>query len=163
MITITLPNLDDVLAWVAALPDSLKAALFAKSQELAAALQDTVGEKLSGEVLQSRTGLLKDSIANETTENDNGVSSRVFVSGDVPYAAIQEYGGVTKAHIIEAVNGKALAFNMGGKQAFFRNIHHPGSVIPERSYLRSSLDDMSDDIAGGLGDAAASGIWNLES
>jgi len=31
---------------------------------------------------------------------------------------------------------------------------HPGSVIPERSYLRSALDDMKDEILDGLADAA---------
>ncbi len=146
MLNITIPNLDDVLAWLAALPDSLKTALLAKSQDLAIALQEKVGDKLSGVVLQSRTGLLKDSIESTTEESDTQINSSVFVGGDVPYAAIQEYGGVTKAHIIDAVNGKVLAFNMGGKQSFFRSVNHPGSVIPERSYLRSSLEDMQDDI-----------------
>jgi phage gpG-like protein len=155
MLAFNILNLEEVLAWLSALPDSLKAALFAKSQDLATALQEKVGDKLSGEVLQSRTGRLKDSIVSVTEESETQVNSSVFVGGDVPYAAIQEYGGVTKAHIIAAANGRALAFAMSGKQRFFRSVNHPGSVIPERSYLRSSLDEMSDDIRDGLQEEAA--------
>ena len=32
---------------------------------------------------------------------------------------------------------------------------HPGSLIPERSYLRSALEDMKDEILAALADAAA--------
>jgi hypothetical protein len=39
-----------------------------------------------------------------------------------------------------------LAFVSGDGQRFARRIEHPGSVIPERSYLRSSLEDMKDEI-----------------
>ena len=62
---------------------------------------------------------------------------------------------MTKAHIIEATNAKALSFPFGGKQAFFTRVNHPGSDIPARSYLNSSLDDMSDDIVDGMGDAVS--------
>lgn len=153
MVAISFPNISDVLAWVSGLPDALTTSLLGKSQELANDLQQDVQNKLSGEVLQVRTGTLRDSIANSVDENDSGTTASVFVNGDVPYAAIQEYGGQTKAHIIEAVNAKALSFNFGGKQAFFKRVNHPGSDIPERSYLRSSLDDMSDDIVDGFADA----------
>lgn len=153
MLTISISNLDEMREWLAGLPDSLRQALVAKSQALAEALQQKVGDKLSGEVLQSKTGLLRNSIANSVEENSDGVSSVVFVSGDVPYASIQEYGGTTKAHIIEAANGKALAFTSNGKKVFLKQVNHPGSVIPEHSYLRSSLADMNDEIVGGMSDA----------
>ena len=50
---------------------------------------------------------------------------------------------------------EALAFVAGGAQHFARRVEHPGSLIPERSYLRSSLDDMRDEILAALADAAA--------
>ena len=71
------------------------------------------------------------------------------------YAAIQEYGGKTSAHEILPVKGDVLAFVVGGGQHFARRVEHPGSLIPERSYLRSSLDDMKDEILAALADAAA--------
>ena len=71
------------------------------------------------------------------------------------YAAIQEYGGKTSAHEILPAKGDVLAFVAGDGQHFARRIEHPGSVIPERSYLRSSLEDMNDEILAALAGAAA--------
>ena len=34
----------------------------------------------------------------------------------------------------------------GGEEVFARVVHHPGSRIPERSYLRSSLAEMAGQI-----------------
>jgi phage gpG-like protein len=68
----------------------------------------------------------------------------------VPYAAIQEFGGKTAAHQIIAANAKALAFRAGGDQIFRRRVDHPGSAIPARSYLGSSLADMRDEIGSGF-------------
>ena len=85
----------------------------------------------------------------------DGVLASVGSNGDVKYAAIQEYGGKTRAHEILPVKAQALAFVAGGAQRFARKVEHPGSLIPERSYLRSSLDEMSDEIVAALADAAA--------
>ena len=70
------------------------------------------------------------------------------------YAAIQEYGGKTSAHEILPVKAQALAFVIGGGQLFARRVEHPGSLIPERSYLRSSLEDMQREILAALAEAA---------
>ena len=50
---------------------------------------------------------------------------------------------------------KVRAFVAGNGQHFARRVEHPGSVIPERSYLRSSLEDMKDEILAALADCAA--------
>ena len=42
---------------------------------------------------------------------------------------------------------QALAFVIGGASRFARKVEHPGSLIPERSYLRSSLDEMRGEIS----------------
>lgn len=74
----------------------------------------------------------------------------VTASG-LPYLAIQEYGGVTSPHDIFPVNAQVLAFfgqssaqfKLGGDATgplvFAKAVHHPGSVMPERSYLRYAL------------------------
>ena len=46
---------------------------------------------------------------------------------------------------------------MGGKQVFFKKVNHPGSTMPERSFLRSSLGEMKDEIIGGIREAVAEG------
>ena len=137
-------------------PAALQAALTAKAAELAAALADLVKDnKLSGAVLNAGSGALRESIAASVTADADGVLASVGSEGDVKYAAIQEYGGKTSAHEILPVKGDVLAFIVGGTQHFAHRVEHPGSVIPERSYLRSSLEDMKDEILAALADCAA--------
>jgi phage gpG-like protein len=101
-----------------------------------------------------RSGALHDSIAASVTADADGVRASVGSEGDVKYAAIQEYGGKTSAHEILPVKGDVLVFVTGSGQHFARRVEHPGSLIPERSYLRSSLEDMKEEILTALADAA---------
>jgi phage gpG-like protein len=156
MFALTLDGLEDASARLEAYPAALAAALDAKAAELAAALVDLVqNDKLSGAVLNLRSGALRDSIVASISADAYGVVVSVDSVGDVKYAAIQEYGGKTSAHEILPVKAQALAFVAGGAQRFARRVEHPGSLIPERSYLRSSLDEMRDDILDALAEAAA--------
>ncbi len=155
MFALQLDGLKEADARLTAYPAALTAALSAKAAELAAALADMVkNDKLSGAVLNTRSGALRDSIAASVSTDADGVLASVGSEGDVKYAAIQEYGGKTSAHEILPVKAEALAFVIGGAQVFARRVEHPGSLIPERSYLRSSLDDMRDEIVAALADAA---------
>lgn len=96
------------------------------------------------------TGRLFRSIMSDASRLATAMTARVFSSGDVKYAGIHEYGGKTPPHIIVASAKLALHFQWKGKDSFFKLVHHPGSVMPERSYLRSSLDDMRETIIAGL-------------
>lgn len=100
--------------------------------------------KLSGSVLQVRSGKLLNSIKGDMVENANTIYGRVFSDGSVPYAGIHERGGQTSPHDIRPVNARALHFMAGGGDVFAMVVHHPGSKIPARSYLRSSLTEMKD-------------------
>jgi phage gpG-like protein len=152
-------GLAEASARLEAYPAALTAALNAKAAELAGALVDTVkNDKLSGGVLNARSGALSDSIVASVSADPDGFVASVGSDGDVKYAAIQEYGGKTGAHEILPIKAQALAFVAGGAQRFARRVNHPGSVIPERSYLRSSLDDMRDDIVAALTDAVAEAL-----
>jgi phage gpG-like protein len=149
-------GLEETSARLDAYPAALQAALSAKATELAAALANLVkNDKLSGGVLNVRSGALSDSIAASVTADSDGFVASVGSEGDVKYAAIQEYGGKTSAHEILPSKGAVLAFVAGDAQHFARRVEHPGSLIPERSYLRSALADMDDKILTALGDAAA--------
>jgi phage gpG-like protein len=156
MFALALEGLEDTSAQLDGYPAALQAALNAKAAELAAALADLVkNDKLSGAVLNSRTGALSDSITASVIADADGAFASVGSEGDVKYAAIQEYGGKTSAHEILPAKGDVLAFVIGDAQHFARRVEHPGSQIPERSYLRSALEDMQDEIVAALGDAAA--------
>jgi phage gpG-like protein len=156
MFALDLEGLDEAGAGLDALPGALAAALAAKAAELAAALADRVKtEKLAGGVLNVRSGALQASIVADVEADGDGASATVGSNGDVKYAAIQEYGGKTAAHEILPVKAQALAFVANGALRFARKVEHPGSVIPERSYLRSTLDEMSGEIVAALADAAS--------
>lgn len=58
-------------------------------------------------------------------------ATQAIVGSNKVYAAIHQFGGKTKAHIIRARRKRALAF--GG--ILRRQVNHPGSVIPARPYL----------------------------
>jgi phage gpG-like protein len=156
MSAIQLDGLDETSTRLDAYPAALAAALGDKASELAATLADTVkSDKLAGAVLYARSGALHDSIVAIVSAGDDGVLASVGSAGDLKYAAIQEYGGKTSAHEILPIKAQALAFVLGGAPHFARKVEHPGSVIPARSYLRSSLDEMSGDISGAFAAAAA--------
>ncbi|MFZ3325176.1 MAG: hypothetical protein WA231_04475 [Methylocella sp.] len=124
-------------------------ALLDQADALRGALEALIQQKLSGEVLQIRSGALAASIIS-SIENAGSDTSVSISSTGVPYAAIQEFGGKTAVHDIVAVKAKALAFSTGGDQIFAKSVHHPGSTIPARSYLGSSLEEMSDEIESGF-------------
>lgn len=138
------------------MPDKLRAAFLKKTYALAERLKSKVQQNLTNKLLNIRSGNLVRSIFQQVSNETNEVSGRVYSSG-LPYARIQEYGGQTKAHVIEAVKGKALAFNMGGKQVFFKRVNHPGSTIKGVRYMGSAFDAMKHEIKEGYEQAAKEG------
>jgi len=153
MLTISLR--DGVSAALAALPERLQAALAAKANALAAALEAKVQQKLAGGVLNPRSGALARSIVTTIEQTATGVAATIASNGDVKYAAIQEFGGAIPPHQIVPDKAKALAFAIGGKQVFAARVQIPAVTLPERSYLRSSLAEVADEIAGEFNDAVA--------
>lgn len=101
--------------------------------------------KLQGQVLRHRTGWLSSHVTAKTSDSGETITTEVGVDTKaVPYARIHEYGGVTKPHVIVARRAQSLAFVAGGKTVFARKVNHPGSVMPERSYMRSGLADRAE-------------------
>lgn len=158
MLNVRLVGDRELVARINAMPAQVRRELLRKVTELSIKLEAKVKGKVSGPVLKVRTGALRRSIFHRVEVTDTSVVGSVASSGDVKYAAIHEFGGVTKPHVIEPVKAKVLAFMVGGKRVFARKVNHPGSRIPERSFLRSSLADMKDEIAVGLKDAIRKGL-----
>jgi len=148
---------DAVIARLDAIPGSVAAAVRRAVEGQAIALTRYVkGSKLSGQVLRNRSGHLRASISYALMIADQGLTAQVGTN--VAYAAIHEYGGQTRAHVIEAKKAKALAFQMGGETIIRKLVHHPGSKMPERSFLRSSLRESRDRIIAAIERAVAQGI-----
>lgn len=159
MLNIAIDGLDEVQSKLSSYSSALVNAIGDRSDALAAALAEKVrSDKLAGGVLSSRTGALTASIFADVITNSDSVSAAVGSSG-VPYAAIQEYGGKTAAHEIVPDKARALAFVGGGEMRFARRVEHPGSILPERSYLRSSLAEFGPEISEQLA-AAIGAVWS---
>lgn len=119
-------------------------------------------DKLSGQVLGKylhgkATNRLRASINVASLWGDANTIG-VQVGTNVEYAAIHEYGGRTAPHIIRPRNKKCLAFTMGGKNICAAYVNHPGSQMPERSFLRSALKDMEGEIKSSIESAVRQGI-----
>ena len=148
---------DGASAALAAMPDRIRDALSSKATALAADLQAKIQQKLSGAVLSQKSGALAGSIA-ATVDNSSADVSVTVATGDIQYAAIHEFGGIIPPHEIVPDKAKALAFILGGKQAFAARVNLPAIAMPERSYMRSSLAEMADEIGEELGEVVAGAI-----
>lgn len=160
-----------------ALPDGIRSRVIKSIDDLINRLQRKVREeKLNGQVLKVRTGLLRRSVDRRLITDGNAVSG--VVSTNVGYGKLHEYGfeGTVqqnvKAHLrrskaqmkqsIKAGKGKATKYGKYGKgngeitvNAFTRTVH---MKIPERSFLRSALADMKPEILADLDKVVAEGI-----
>jgi hypothetical protein len=102
------------------------------------------------------TGPLYQSVQAEIEEEPGAITGRVFTQG-VPYAKIQEEGGVTSPHIILPKTASVLAFmdpgGAGGGPGglvFAKRVNHPGSNIPARPYATTALAMMRGEFEGGI-------------
>jgi len=154
MMTIRLDGADRIVGRLAGFPTRARARLDPVISGLGEELLARVEDNLDGAVLQRRSGRLAAAQQARVESDAGAVSVAVgFDPGQVSYGAIQEFGGTTRAHLIEARRGFALAFTSRDRLVFARRVNHPGSVIPERSYLRSALAELA---SGGVADIAAS-------
>lgn len=159
MFTVSLAGGSELIERLDAMPAVVKAVLQTKVNALAIQLQaHVVRDKLSGQVLNVRTGALRRSIQEAVEATDTSVTGKVFSAGDVKYAAIHEYGGTVPAHDIYPSKAEALAFVIGGRQVFAKVVHMPAVNMPERSFLRSALADMAEQIVGEMKSAVVQGV-----
>jgi len=166
LINLTLVGEQVVALRLKALPAVVQAVITAKVTALTLKLEARVKQKLSGEVLNVRSGNLRRSIFQKVEAFAHSVIGKVMSAGDVKYARIHELGGVTKPHVIEPRSKQALAFSMFksmGSWGLFegmviaKKVNHPGSRIPKRSFMASSLKEQASDIMRELKLAAIEG------
>ena len=93
----------------------------------------TLVRRRGGMILQD-TGRLASSITGYSDAHTATVGT------NLAYAAIHQFGGKTRPHVIRPRNGKALRFN--GR--FAKQVNHPGSVIPARPFLRLTSGDEAE-------------------
>lgn len=158
MISVQLINGDRIAAKLSNASGTIRQALRTAIQASVIDMEAQVKEKLSGPVLMNRTGRLRNSVVSKVTDDASAITGTV--AAKTPYAAIQEYGGTTRAHLIQAKDAQSLAFMLGGKMVFAKSVQHPGSNIPARSYLRSTLAENAAPIADRLRHAVQQAIYD---
>lgn len=137
-----------------ALPRDVHDALVQKVQLLRLKLESHIkGDKLSGQVLHVITGDLRRSIFSGVNDKGDEIEGFAKQSGDVKYGAILEFGGTVHIPEIVPVKAKALHWVHAGKDVFAKRARAHDVTIPEFRYMRSSLEDMRDEIVSGLKDA----------
>lgn len=126
-----------------AIDRELNGALLRAGMVIAGQAQKNVtGGGSSRTMLNVRTGRLRSSISAVRVAN-----YRVKVGTNVVYAAIHEYGGTSKPHLIRPRNKKALSWQGEGGEIFTRrSVNHPGSVIPARPYMRPAFESKRADV-----------------
>jgi phage gpG-like protein len=152
MISASIDGLDALTARLGALPQTLANRLAEEVERLSGVLRDRVERKLSGEVLQQKSGRLAASIA--VAVERSGLAASATVGSDAPYAAIHEYGGVIPAREILPQSARAPAFPWRGQQRFFKRVSLPAVTMPERSFLRSALAETAPEIRAAIAAAA---------
>lgn len=145
---------DDRLVFkLQSLPNRLRKELATSMKRVALQLVGYVQKnKLSGQVLNVKTGTLRRSIRGVVTENEHSITalvdSRAGGGAPVVYAAIHEYGGIIRMKarsqtIYHRLSGGEVKprFVKKSKSNFARNVDVAAHSItmPMRSYLRTSL------------------------
>lgn len=139
---------ENLVAKLLGLEQQIRQSLLIAVKRLAIGVQqDVKSMKLSGQVLNVRTGTLRRSINQEVTEKPDGIFA--IVGTNVEYAAIHEYGFSgnvnVKAHVRHlrkrghtTASGKFVKGKLTGETAMV-SAHTRHMEMPERSFLRSTL------------------------
>jgi phage gpG-like protein len=146
-------SVDDraVTATLNHLPDKVRTALLRKLTALSLKLEAHIKQdKLSGQVLNVQTGALRRSIFSTVEQGPDSIIATVGSSSDVHYGAAHEFGATIHIPEIAPVKAQALRFVMGGKEIFAKRVRAHDVKMPERSFMRSSLADMQDEIRDGI-------------
>jgi phage gpG-like protein len=157
MLNIQITGDREVIARLQNMPDAVRKALLKKVTTLAFRLESKIKrDKLSGQVLGVRSGKLRAGIFSKATQSGDRTEGMAASAGDVKYAGVHEFGGTINIPEITA-KGKALAFMQGGKMAFYKKVAAHTITMPERSFMRSSLADMRDQIIREMTEAVQQG------
>jgi phage gpG-like protein len=143
VITAYLVGDHQLLERLRSLPETIGSRLVGKITELGIELQRNVQqERLSGQVLNTRSGALRSSIDLRIDRSAARVTASVFT--DLRYGAAHEYGFAGTVGVkdglrrIKEAFGRPIAEKLISVRAHERRMN-----LPERSFLRSALDDMT--------------------
>jgi phage gpG-like protein len=142
VITARLVGDDAVLAWLRAAPDAVASGIARAIAQLGIDLQRRIQEEgLSGQILAVRSGALKSSIDVQIDQSGDEVSATV--SSDSAYAHAHEYGFAGTVDVRASLRRITEAFGRPiSEKAINVRAYHRRMDLPERSFMRSALEDM---------------------
>lgn len=131
------------------LPDTVRGVLVEKVRGWTQDLHDEVIANIR-ERLKTKSGDLLEGVQMEIIQEGLRVEGRVYIAG-VPYAQIQDQGGVTPPHIIRPRNAKVLAFlAASGHKVFATRVFHPGGQIAPKNFMKDAYRTVSPRVTRGL-------------
>ncbi len=142
--------------------DVLAAVLRSYGEKVQTAIMQSVGRsalrlqrevmqnRLSGQVLNVRTGNLRRSIHQQVTNTGSAVIGEV--NTNVRYGAAHEYGFAGTVNVKASLRQVRQAFGRPLKSPRYVQVraHSRNVKLPERSFLRSALRDMKPEIEADL-------------
>ena len=146
MITGFLVGDEEALARLRAIPDAINAGLARAIAKLGIDLQRKVQEdELSGQVLSVRSGALTSSIGVEIDQSQRRITARIFSDSD--YAAVHEFGFSGEVNVRASLRRIREAFGRPiAEKTISVGAHSRRMLLPERSFLRSALEEMAPEI-----------------
>lgn len=142
-----------------ALPDGVRGKVVDQVRRLTLLLQISVKkDKLSGQVLNVRTGTLRRSIDQQLLTGGDDITG--IVSTNLKYARAHEYGFKEQVTVKEHLRLVKQAFGKPLKSPVWATVksHSAKANLPERSFLRSALADMKPEIMAGLNKAVGDAL-----
>lgn len=139
-------------------PESVKQSLIREVTKISIDLQrKVISQKLHGQVLQQRSGRLARSINQRVVQEDLKVTGSVGTN--VSYGRIHELGGTFK--VAEHMRMMRQAFGKPMKDPRMVTVRAHTVTFPQRSFLKSSLDEMRGAIVSRLSAAAQTAASDL--
>ncbi len=135
---------------------ALTSALDREVLTLGLKLSARVKQKLSGEVLKVQTGRLRRSIHLEMERSSHSVTA--VVGTNVFYGRLHELGHSVPGHVVQVQQAKALHFVQGGGEVFAKRVFVPAYNRRKRSFLQSSLQEMTPEILQRLSTTASAQV-----
>lgn len=143
MITAVLVGDDGILARLHTLPGEANSGLVRAITRLAIDLQRKVQQdELTGEVLFARSGSLKSSIDLRVEQSTSAITATVF--SDSGYARVHEFGFAGTVNVRASLRTITKAFGRPISPKMINVRAHSRKMdLPERSFLRTALEDMA--------------------
>jgi hypothetical protein len=147
VITAHLVGDDRLLAWLRDAPDAVAAGVARAIVKLGIDLQRKIqDDKLSGQVLARRSGALASGLDLRIDRNTDAISASV-VSGS-SYAQVHEYDFAGSVDVRANLRAMRQAFGRPTSEKMITVRAHARRMdLPERSFLRAALEEMTSPIS----------------